>query len=513
MHLRKSRADLEAEARGEGETLAKHEKLLLKVAKERKLNIVKIRKELESGESLIHRPKMLKTLNEVEKCLYDAVLCIDIQRLGRGDLKDQGLILEVFKSSNTKIITPEKTYDLSNEFDEEYAEFGAFMARREFKFITKRLQRGRVGSVEEGNYIAPHPPFGYLIEKNNKERYLIPHPDQAPIVKMIFDWYTHHDPDVRIGSNKIANELNKFSKSPTGKNWTSATVLNIIKNAVYAGRIQWKKKEEKKSTTPGKKSDVRTRPREEWIDVVGKHEPLISMETYQRAQDILKKKYHVPYQIVNGITNPLAGIIKCHYCGSSMIYRPYKQRHPHIMCYNRSCQNRSARFEYLESKIIEGLTQLLVSYKEDWSKYKRPQYIDNFAELNQKNIQRLEKELADLNRQKDNLHTLLEQGVYSVDTFIERSNILAKRVEDTKAAIAVLNKSIEESIQKNKVKKDIIPNIELALDLYYKTDDPKKKNDLLKSVLDYAVYKKERHQRNDDFTIVLHPRLPIQIKG
>lgn len=33
LYLRKSRADAEAEARGEGETLARHEKMLLDVAK------------------------------------------------------------------------------------------------------------------------------------------------------------------------------------------------------------------------------------------------------------------------------------------------------------------------------------------------------------------------------------------------------------------------------------------------------------------------------------------------
>ncbi len=39
VYLRKSRADLEAEARGEGETLAKHKKFLLNFAKKNKLSI------------------------------------------------------------------------------------------------------------------------------------------------------------------------------------------------------------------------------------------------------------------------------------------------------------------------------------------------------------------------------------------------------------------------------------------------------------------------------------------
>lgn len=60
---------------------------------------------------------------------------------------------------------------------------------------------------------------------------------------MIFAWYTNDDSKERMGSNKIANELNRMGY-PTydGGKWKGSSVLNIIKNAVYAGRIQWKKK-------------------------------------------------------------------------------------------------------------------------------------------------------------------------------------------------------------------------------------------------------------------------------
>lgn len=108
--------------------------------------------------------------------------------------------------------------------------------------------------------------------------------------------------------------------------------------------------------------------------------------------------------------------------------------------------------------------------------------------------------------QKGNLHDLLGKGVYSIDTFIERSNILAKQVEETKAAINEAQKALTEEMQRNKVKKDIISAVEVALDLYYKTEDPAKKNNLLKSVLNTAVYRKEKHQR--DFTLVLFLKFP-----
>ena len=42
MYLRKSRADAEAEARGEGETLARHRSILAELANKQKLNVTKI---------------------------------------------------------------------------------------------------------------------------------------------------------------------------------------------------------------------------------------------------------------------------------------------------------------------------------------------------------------------------------------------------------------------------------------------------------------------------------------
>ena len=95
---------------------------------------------------------MLELLQEVEDCKYDAVLVMDVDRLGSGNMREQGLILETFKEYSTKLITQNKTYNLQNEFDEESSEFEIIIARRELKIIKKRLMIGRMKSLEEGNY-------------------------------------------------------------------------------------------------------------------------------------------------------------------------------------------------------------------------------------------------------------------------------------------------------------------------------------------------------------------------
>lgn len=503
LYLRKSRADEEAEKRGEGETLSKHRKILLKIANELDLNIVKIREEIVSGESLMHRPKMLKLLREVEENMYDAVLVMDMDRLGRGNMQEQGLILETFKKSNTKIITPRKTYDLHDEFDEEYSEFEAFIARKELKIINRRLQLGRIRSVEDGNYIGTLPPYGYEIHYIGKARTLKPHPQQSPMVRMIFDLYVNEG----LGSSKIANKLNALGyKSYTGKNWSSSSVLTVIKNEVYTGKVQWKKTRNKKSQKEGQIKEVTRLPRDQWINVKGKHEAIISEETYLRAQEILQKKYHVPYN--TKVTNPLAGLVKCGICGTSMVYRSYSNRDSHIMCYAK-CGNKSAKFLYVEEQILKGLRKWLNQYKSQF-KDSNPEDKDmeEALKLLQKGIRNLNQELNELEKQKEKLHDLLERGVYDVNVYLERSDSLAVRIENIKASIANIQLDIENEKKKIGAQKDIIPKIEKVLEIYEQIDDAAEKNNLLKSVLEKTEYTKLKHQRNDNFLLILHPKLP-----
>ena len=154
LYLRKSRTDLDAEANGETETLARHEKILLDLAKRMHLDVTEIYREVVSGETISSRPVVQRVLNEVENGLWDGVLVVEVERLARGDTIDQGIVSRAFKFSNTKIITPLKTYDPNNEYDEEYFEFGLFMSRREYKTIRRRLTQGRISSAKEGKHTA-----------------------------------------------------------------------------------------------------------------------------------------------------------------------------------------------------------------------------------------------------------------------------------------------------------------------------------------------------------------------
>lgn len=500
IYLRKSRADEEKEKYfGQGETLHIHRKELLSLAKAKKFDVIKILEEVVSGESLLNRPAMLELLKDVESGQCDAVLVMDIQRLGRGDMEEQGLILKTFKKANVKIITPDKIYDLNNEFDEEYSEFEAFMSRKEYKMINKRLQRGVIHSVKEGNYNGAYAPYGYDIQQDKTGRTLVPNPQQAEIVRMIFNWYANEN----IGSQIISDRLNKMEiKTNKGNKWTSQSVAYIIKNPLYIGKITWKKCYGYYSTK--KKKANKKRPVEEWIIVDGKHDPIVDVETFNKANEYMKKHIKSPVKPKTSLNNPLAGLVVCGVCGGKMRYRTYSKSEPHLICINK-CGNKSSKFKYIEASMLNELKNILNKYIVETRQDISAENIYTIETL-KGNIASLEKELTELLKQKDNLHDLLERGIYTPEVFLERSKAVACKIEAAQSAINSTKAQLEVEFEKDNKANEIIPKITEVISTYHLLKTADEKNSLLKEIVSSIEYRKDKNQRNDDFEIRVNTR-------
>ena len=153
IYLRKSRADLEAEQRGEGETLERHRTALRALAERRGLNVVQEYAELVTGDSIAARPQMQLLLDDVKKGLYAGVIVNDVDRLGRGDSIDQEIIKYSFVAGNCIIITPMRDINPASPSDEDMLDFSMFFARFEYRKIAQRMAVGRTRSAQAGNFI------------------------------------------------------------------------------------------------------------------------------------------------------------------------------------------------------------------------------------------------------------------------------------------------------------------------------------------------------------------------
>lgn len=524
IYLRKSRADVEAEAHGEGETLARHERALLDLSKRLHLDIVQIHREIVSGETIAARPVMQQLLQEVEQGFWQGVLVMEVERLARGDTIDQGIVAQTFKFSETKIITPSKTYDPANEFDEEYFEFGLFMSRREYKTINRRLQRGRLASVKEGKYVCSQPPYGYERVKLSGEKgfTLAPVEAEADIVRLIFDLYTKGEPQEdgsfrRLGISLIVRRLNSMGVKPKHSvHWSPASVRDILINPVYIGKIRWNWRPDVKKMVDGKV--VIERPRcDNYLLIDGRHPALITEDVFNLAQEY--KRANRPSSVVEKgvVKNPLSGLVVCAKCGHKMVRRPYQGDYPDtLMCADTACDNVSCSLAVVEGRIIDALRDWLSNYRLEWETAKTEEKSTAVA-VKEKALRRLETEYKTLNMQLDNTHDLLEQGVYTTEQFLERSRKLSERIQKNIDDRSALGADIDTDKAREQGHKIIIPKVERLLDVYDSLSTPKAKNDMLKEVLEKVVYLKEVngrwHNRADDFEITLYPKIPMPGEG
>lgn len=454
VYLRKSREDLETTE----ETLARHERMLLEYCSRNSLNIIKIYKEVVSGESIANRPAMQKLLEDVYAGLYDGVAVIEIERLSRGNQIDQVEVIEIFKKSNTKIYTLNKVYDLSKEDqDEEFLEFGLFMSRREYKIICRRLLRGRQQSHKEGYFIGSILPFGFSKVKEARGWVLVPNED-SKTVELIFNKYLDG-----MGLTDICRYLNnKGIKPQRAKTWSEYLVRAILKNKTYIGYLHSKKNNN-------------------YIE--GKHEPIIDIELFNQVQQKINKSTRVN-SVSSGLKNPLAGLVYCSSCGRSMVRNMNMKNVEYLKCKNIACTVGSSRLSTVESEIIKALQTELDNFNA---------YLLNYdSEIKAKKI-KVKNEIELLNKEIDKKETMitracefLEEGIYTKDKYLERVSILNRDIDSIRSAIKELESN---NFEEHKQITSAVPILNKVLADYY-TVGIEERNALLKSIINKIVYSK-----------------------
>lgn len=586
-YLRKSRADAELEKLKKFDTLKQHEKLLKDRAKQLGIKIRHIYREVVSGESIQDRPEIQKVLAEVETGVPDGILVVEVERLTRGDAKDQGTVTQTFKYTNTKIITLNKIYDPNSEEDEEYFEFGLFMSRREYKTINRRMQRGRIANILEGKYCASEPPFGYkkVRVKYGKGFTLEPIPEEAEIVKELFQKRADG-----MGHDIICNWLNTLEFRPKKSDvWTPSTIKGMLSNPIYIGKIRWNSNKQQKKLINGQVVKVRKKgTKDDIILVEGLHPAIIEESLFNIVQGIQPTKASTKHS--SELQNPLATLVKCADCGRSMQRRPYydnKKQEPKLrrkydvdkeklrlclrehkgnyslrdiatalnvgknsvdhwfastqdkftmpyadkwedlkkllnikttefdkgimtfeenliaphedtlICAKAHCTNIGSNLALVEAEVISGLQEYINSQKELLTTYNPAEEDDNVM------VAALSKDLEKYNKQLEKSYELVEQGIYTPEEFTKRTKVIKEKINSTTKE---LNKY---QVKLNKVRiEKLLPKIEKVIESYYKVDSAEKKNKLLKSVISFIEYKKDKGGRGyeNNFTIAIHPK-------
>lgn len=354
-YLRKSRSD--DPALSVEEVLSRHEKILADYAIRNLGGIVtNVYREIASSETIDGRPEMLRLLKEIENPRIKAVLVVEVQRLSRGDLEDAGRLIKLFRYTNTRVITPTKTYNLNDEYDRDAFERELKRGNEYLEYFKKIQARGRLQSIMDGNYVGSIAPYGYnrICLKDGRKKYytLTENPDEAPVVRQIFTWFIDG-----MGTTNIARKLDDMGITPrNSSHWSPASIKTILSNPHYIGKVVWDRRKTIKSVEDMEVQISRPRNKD-YIMVDGKHKPLVSENIYNAAQ--LRIGRLTRKRSSSELSNPFAGLIKCA-CGRSMVIRDYqegnKRSAKRLMCYDQAhCGHGSILYSMVYNEIIEAI--------------------------------------------------------------------------------------------------------------------------------------------------------------
>ena len=415
---------------------------------------------------------------------------MDMDRLSRGSMREQGFVLDAFKFSGTLIVTPDRTYDLSTEADEQFAELKSFISRQEYRIIKTRMNRGRIQSVKAGRYQS-QAPYGYRNVYIGKTPTLEICEPEAAFVRMIFEMFVSG-----TGATTIARTINDMgARTRTGHTFDKSAIGKILSNPTYIGKVVWNRQAQTKALDG---THTYRQPRDKWIVADGIHPAIVDMETFDRAQEIKDRKGRKAYYDGVTIKSPLAGIVYCKNCGGHMQRQAKSSGGVYLFCPKPGCCA-STPFDLVENTLLAHLEDILAGIE-----IAPEQSAGNTKREAQAKLDALRLELAAAEKTKARLYDLVESGAYSAAEFRERMEaVKAKiaRLQQEESEVAAALESARKADPAKQAKR-----IRNVLDLY-QSQDGAGRNALLKSIIDTVWYTKKKGSARADFI------LDVTLKG
>lgn len=363
--------------------------------------VYKVYKEAGASGASLERPALKEMLSDAKTGVFNGVLVYKLDRLSRSQKDTLHIIEDILNKQNIALISLSENFDTSTPFGKATIGILAVFSQLEREQIKERMQLGRVGRARSGKAMAwEDKMFGYKYDKINDT--LIINDYEADVVRKMFDAFLSG-----ASASKIKRDLNEAGGY--GKNkWHYNSVRRILSNSIYCGYNEYLGKQYK-----------------------GNHDPIISLETYEKAQIELdkrtiqnaKEKNPRPFQSKYMVS----GLVYCNKCGSrltthvaktksgnSVRYQCAKRKPSRIVNPEKDCESGFYYIEDLENAVMTELKKITLD---------RPkESIDHHSS----NKEALVKRIDAIERQINKLSDLYMADLINVDELKLKADVLKK---------------------------------------------------------------------------------------
>ena len=390
--------------------------------------------------SNIERPEIQRLIKDVKEDKISHVIVYKLDRLSRSQKDTLYLIEDVFNPHGVDFVSLNESMDTSTPMGRLMLGILSAFAQLERENIRLRTRMGMKERVKAGLWMGGgRVPFGYDYDK--EQGILVPNKD-AEKVKQIYDLYLKG-----YSGQNIANILGlKYER----------LAMQILKRKSNYGIIEYNGEEYQ-----------------------GKHEPIISKETYDLAMNEMAKR---SISRTTSGENLLTGLVYCGKCGAKMHYQKWGKKGSKFVCYSQqsskpylvkdpNCDQEKYWVDDIEKEVINRIFLL----KEQEHKDNKDKKIEDTNVIDVLNTQKKEVE-----KKIKRLYNLYAES---------EDDILLDTIQENKKQLDFINNKIQREIESNitttnkdKVKKSLDT---LQENWEYMTD--KEKQTIVRSIVNKVI--------------------------
>jgi len=287
------------------------------------------------------RPDFQRMLDDIAAGKVHTIVTKDLSRLGRDHLMVGHYTEIYFPTNGIRYVALNDGVDTSVANSNDYAAIKNVMNEMYSRDSSRKIKAAIRARAKQGKYRSTVAPFGYVKDPSD-HNHLLPDPETAGYVKTIFELcaagYGNWKIREYLRKNKIPNPswfhhsrglIDKSRMFPDEQSrymWRPDTLRLLIRNRVYIGDTVNCKSSHIFKTTKHPRTDE-----SEWIVVEGTHEPLVSRELFDIANEVVSVKRQSYKESLTGAANPFKGLLKCADCGKAMTRRRNGSASGHII--------------------------------------------------------------------------------------------------------------------------------------------------------------------------------------
>ena len=239
------------------------------------------------------RPAVQELLDAVRAGQINCIIVKDFSRFGRNSIEVGYFMERVFPLYGIRFISINDAYD-SKDYQGDTGGMSVAFKYLAAEFYSRDLSvksmSAKMVKMKRGEYQSKICLYGY---KKSSDGRMEPDEETAPVVRLIFDLAAQGASSREIaktliargiptpGEYKTARGIGSHDVSRSAGQWQSSTIMRVLKDERYIGTYVIGKRQVLEIGS----SHIRTKDESEWIKIPDHHQPLISKETFEKAQN------------------------------------------------------------------------------------------------------------------------------------------------------------------------------------------------------------------------------------